>query len=234
MPDISTVSVIGDNGAVQLDADGNDLQWELDVPPTDEGTITLDASDPLFSLFGLNGTDLAGNYQQKLLVEIGDAVDTGVSGPIVNSLVLEIIQDLDGDGSYDDGERSITASFDIERTGDGQQETWEAKAGEDVTFNFTGQSGTTAEMTLQNLDADQMVFDDTNDGTFVPDSWMSKLSSAKSIIESDPLFGDLSFPNVQAGDNYIVKLSVLDDNNDVSVDILSLDVDILIPGPEIL
>jgi hypothetical protein len=63
---------------------------------------------------------------------------------------------------------------------------------------------------------------------------MSKLSSAKSIIESDPLFGDLSFPNVQAGDNYIVKLSVLDDNNDVSVDILSLDVDILIPGSEIV
>ena len=234
MPDISTVSVIGDNGAVQLDANSNDLQWELDVPPTDEGTITLDASDPLFSLFGLNGTELAGDYQQKLLVEIGDAVDTGDSGPIVNSLVLEIIQDLDGNGSYDDGERSITASFDIERTGDGQQETWQAKAGEDVTFNFTGQSGTTAEMTLQNLDADQMVFDDTNDGTFVPDSWMSKLSSAKSIIESDPLFGDLSFPNVQAGDNYIVKLSVLDDNNDVSVDILSLDVDILIPGSEIL
>jgi hypothetical protein len=234
MPDISTVSVIGDNGAVQPDAVGNGLQWELDVPPTDEGTITLDASDPLFSLFGLNGTDLAGNYQQKLLVEIGDAVDTGDSGPIVNSLVLEIIQDLDGNRSYDDGERSITASFDIERTGDGQQETWQAKAGEDVTFNFTGQSGTTAEMTLQNLDADQMVFDDTNDGTFVPDSWMSKLSSAKSIIESDPLFSDLSFPNVQAGDNYIVKLSVLDDNNDVSLDILSLDVDILIPGPEIL
>ena len=234
MPDISTVSVIGDNGAVQLDANSNDLQWELDVPPTDEGTITLDASDPLFSLFGLNGTELAGDYQQKLLVEIGDAVDTGDSGPIVNSLVLEIIQDLDGNGSYDDGERSITASFDIERTGDGQQETWQAKAGEDVTFNFTGQSGTTAEMTLQNLDTDQMVFDDTNDGTFVPDSWMSKLSSAKSIIESDPLFGDLSFPNVQAGDNYIVKLSVLDDNNDVSVDILSLDVDILIPGSEIV
>jgi hypothetical protein len=87
-------------------------------------------------------------------------------------------------------------------------------------------------MTLKNLDSDQMVFDDTNDGTFVPDSWMSKLSSAKSIIESDPSFGDLSFPNVQAGDNYIVKLSVLDDNNDVSVDILSLDVDILSSGSE--
>jgi len=187
----------------------------------------------LFSLFGLNGTELAGDYQQKLLVEIGDAVDTGDSGPIVNSLVLEIIQDLDRNGSYDAGERSITASFDIERTGDGQQETWEAKAGGQVVLTFKGQSGT-ADVTLTNQDSDQMVFDDTNDGTFVPDSWMSKLSSAKSIIESDSLFGNLSFPNVQAGDNYIVKLSVLDDNNDVSVDILSLDVDILIPGSEIV
>ena len=227
MPDISTVSVMDSDG-VTLHTDDADiaLQWELDVPPVNEGTITLQASDPLFSLFGLNSVSDV-DYQKMLLVEISDAVDTTNTGPIVNSLVLEIIQDLNENGSYDDGDRSITASFDIERTGDGQQETWKAKAGEDVTFNFKGQSGTEAEVTLTNNDSDQIVFDDTNAGTFVPDSWISKLSDAKSIIESDSAFDSLSFPNVQADDDYIVKLSMLDNVNDVSVDILSLNIDIL-------
>ena len=227
MPDISTVSVMDSDG-VTLHTDDADiaLQWELDVPPVNEGTITLQASDPLFSLFGLNSVSDV-DYQKMLLVEISDAVDTTNTGPIVNSLVLEIIQDLNENGSYDDGDRSITASFDIERTGDGQQETWKAKAGEDVTFNFKGQSGTEAEVTLTNNDSDQIVFDDTNGGTFVPDSWISKLSDAKSIIESDSAFDSLSFPNVQADDDYIVKLSMLDNVNDVSVDILSLNIDIL-------
>jgi hypothetical protein len=125
------------------------------------------------------------------------------------------------------GENLIKASFDIERTGDGQQEVWEAKAGGVLTLNIASVSGTTAQLTLTNTDSDQMVFDDTNDGTLVPDSWISKLSSAKSTIESDSLLGGLVFPDVAAGDDYIVKLSMLDVSNNVSVDILSLNIDVI-------
>ena len=228
MPDIKTVSVLASaGGVVDVDNDGNLLEWLLDTPPVNEGTIKLVASDPLFSLFGLNDNAADPSYPQKLLVEIGNAVDTSESGAINNSLVLQIIEDLNGNGSYDVGENLIKASFDIERTGDGQQEVWEAKAGGVLTLNIASVSGTTAQLTLTNTDSDQMVFDDTNDGTLVPDSWISKLSSAKSTIESDSLLGGLVFPDVAAGDDYIVKLSMLDVSNNVSVDILSLNIDVI-------
>jgi hypothetical protein len=53
------------------------------------------------------------------------------------------------------------------------------------------------------------------------------LSSAKSTIESDSLLKGLVFPDVAAGDDYIVKLSMLDVSNNVSVDILSLNIDVI-------
>jgi hypothetical protein len=225
MPVISSVSLLSSNGSIYSDADGKYLDWTWEEM-RDGDSISLSADDAIFSFFGLNLGQVSGDYlPPSISVELAEAIDTSSSEPIVEKLVLELIQDNNNNGRFDESiDRLISGGFEVERTGDGSTEIWTSKAGSEMKVAMTALSGTTAEVVVINQDTDQFSLSSNGQSSVIPDSLFGKINKLLQLVDDD---NSLPIPHVQAGEHYIANLNLVDEANNGVEEILSLRIDVI-------
>jgi len=119
------------------------------------------------------------------------------------------------DKEHGANERGIEAVFDIDRTGDGNSETWVAKAGNDIEISYANSGlGTPATVNLTNGENDSFVISGTSNSSSVSNSLELKLNDLLTKFESS---SSLTVPRPQTGEDFYLSVSFIDEKQNEDI-----------------
>ena len=216
-PDISGISLsFDDDGASGGTVSNYDLSLTTRTHSGDEYISVALKSGDTISAQQVNDLDTPGlNFAPNITIDLGSAIDTGASS-INQDVRIEIVEidSLNSSADYlsthQNGNRKVQMDFDLNRKGDGKEETWSSISGDQMAvkvWNADNSSSPKVTSSITNQDIDTFIAPVSSNGQ-TGNSLDIKLQALL-----DKINDITSTPTAQVGDMYALTVSFIDDSN---------------------